>query len=70
MVADVLQHQRQGKYVKCYKKEWFYNAESLCEEMGNTLIKKKKKEKTITFFFGCTFSNLMLQYVILCSLLI
>jgi hypothetical protein len=38
MVPDVLWHQRQKKYIKCYKYEWFYNAEPLYEEAPNSFV--------------------------------
>jgi hypothetical protein len=35
LLPTAVWHQRMRKYVKCYKQEWFYNAELLCEETGN-----------------------------------
>jgi hypothetical protein len=45
-VPDVLRYQRQKKYVKCDKKECFYNAEPFCEERkGKKQKKKQRKER-------------------------
>jgi hypothetical protein len=35
LFPTVLWQQKMWKYFKYYKKEWFYNAEPLCEEAGN-----------------------------------
>jgi hypothetical protein len=50
VVPDVLQHRRQWKYVKYYEKEWFYNAEPLCENFLYNTHKKKRNFFPLNIF--------------------
>jgi hypothetical protein len=59
----IRQHQRQLKY-KCYKKEWFYNAEPLCEEEDSFIQYASKLKKKVIF---CV--NIFKSYITICDIM-
>jgi hypothetical protein len=45
LLPTVLWHKIMQKYFKCYKQEWFYNADLLCKEAGNNFYSMHQNYK-------------------------
>jgi hypothetical protein len=66
LLPTVLWHLRMRKYFKCYKQKWLYNAELLCEEVGNSFYSVHKNyKKKLTQYNFCP--KMFKCYVTICD---
>jgi hypothetical protein len=70
LVVPVLWPQGQRKYVKCYKKQCFYNGWPLCEEGRHFLYSKHQSYRKKYSITSMPKQFQIFRYVILCSLVI